>query len=190
MRCPRCQDHFEADLDTCPVCGVGLVADDDPTVDPLPVVADARLGTFHPVMAVAVLGLLNRRGVVHRAEPDDTRVRIVVDRTLRDDLRTELTLNWSELVRALPEDDANTVTAAGGSPPGWYDPPRGGHVDRTGRLVVDAAEDHDDDAARVIGPGLLALGAILAVVGWFVLDSSAITLAGAALALFGLLVPR
>lgn len=190
MRCPRCQDHFEAHVDTCPVCGVGLVADDDPTVDEPPVVADARLGTFHPVMADAVLGLLDRRGVVHVAHDDDTAVRIVVDRDLRDDLRAELTLTWSELVRGLSEEDASAVTAAGGSPPGWYDPPRGGHIDRAGRLVVDADEDADEDAARVVGPGLLAFGAILAVVGWFVLDSDAITLAGAALALFGLLVPR
>jgi hypothetical protein len=86
---------------------------------------------------------------------------------------------------AVPKDGR----ARGGRAPGWYDAPQGGHIDRTGKLVVSAVED-DEDEARVIGPILLTTGAILCVVGWYVLDSGGVLTAGLALALLGLFTPR
>ena len=190
MRCPRCNDGFEDHVTACPDCGVPLVRDGDPTTLGQPPVIDARLGVFHPVMAARILALLERRGIGHETLTGDAGVAIVVDRAYRDDLRTELTLTWADLVRRLDEDETAALGATGGSTPGWFDPPRGGHVDREGRLVVDTEEDAEQDAARVIGPSLVATGAILVVVGWVVLDAAAVTVAGIGLALLGLLMPR
>lgn len=190
MRCPRCQDGFEDHVTVCPDCGVPLVRDGDPDALGAPAVVDARLGVFHPLMAARILALLERRGISHETLTGDAGVAIVVDRAFRDDLRTELALTWADLVRRLPEEEAAEVGAAGGSTPGWLDPPRGGHVDRQGRLVVDTEEDAEHDAARVVGPGLVATGAILVVVGWFVLDTAAITVLGVGLAVLGVLLPR
>jgi len=84
------------------------------------------------------------------------------------------------------------VLASGGSAPGWYDAPRGGHVDRQGRLVVAADEEElrEEDAGRFVGPALLTVGAILLVIGWYVLDSAAVMVAGIGLATLGLFTPR
>jgi hypothetical protein len=194
MRCPSCNDEYEDHVRTCAACGVplvpdGEVADHDPVA---PAAADARLGTFHPVVAAHVLALLDRRGLAHEERTEDGRVTVLVDRAWRDDVRSELAMSWGDLVRGLPEDEVTTVLAAGGPNPGWYDAPRGGHVDRQGRLVVgvDDDEEAEEDAARVVGPAMLTLGALLVVVGWYVLDSSAVSLAGAALVVLGLFTPR
>jgi hypothetical protein len=136
--------------------------------------------------------LLDGRAIANDAITEADRVTILVARDWRDDLRAELALTWGDLVRRLPEEEAAAVLGAGGSNPGWFDPPRGGHVDRQGRLVVnvDDDEDDEDDAARVIGPTLLTIGAVLVVVGWYVLDSGAVAVAGGGLALLGLFTPR
>jgi hypothetical protein len=194
MRCPSCHDEYEPHVRACAACGVPLVPVDVevPTARPLPGGVDARLGTFHPVAAAAVAELLRRRGIPHEERTlDADRVEVLVERGWRDDVRAELALTWGELVRSLPEEQVLQVLAAGGPNPGWHDPPRGGHVDRQGRLVVgDDEVDAEEDAARVVGPALLTVGAILAVVGWYVLGSPAVTLAGAAMAVAGLFTPR
>ncbi len=189
MRCPRCQDEYEDHVVVCPDCGINLSDTDAPP--PVVVRVDARLGRFHPAVAAQLLRVLERRGIAHDTVSAPDAVAIVVDRSHRDDLRAELALTYGDLVRRLDGEVAADVLADGGSTPGWYDPPRGGYVDRAGRLVVDGEDDDSEhDAARVIGPGLVAAGAVLLVVGWYVLDSAAIAVAGAALALLGPLLPR
>jgi hypothetical protein len=195
MRCPSCHDEYEPHVRTCATCGIPLVPADavSTAAVPAPVPhANARLGTFHPAVAASIQGLLDRRGIVHDERTEDGRITVLVEQEWRDDLRAELTLTWGELVRGLPEEQVVEVLGAGGSTPGWYDPPRGGYVDRQGRLVVDVddGEDAEDDAARVVGPGLLTVGALLVVVGWYVLDSAAVTVAGLGLVLLGLFTPR
>jgi hypothetical protein len=194
MRCPRCLDDHEPGFTTCTSCGTPLLADDAADDDPawrVTSIPDARLGTFHPAAIATVLALCERRGVEHETRTTEHGVEVLVDRAWRDDLRAELALVWSELVGRLDEDDAVEVLAAGGSTPGWYDPPRGGHVDRTGRLVVaQDEEDADADANRLVGPALVTTGAVLAVVGWWVVGSSALTVLAIGLVLAGLLLPR
>jgi hypothetical protein len=191
VRCPSCNDEYEPHVRECAACGVPLVPA-DAIVTPAAPRADTRLGTFHPAIAARITMLLDGRAIANDAITEADRVTILVAREWRDDVRAELAMTWGELVRRLPEEEAAIVLAAGGPNPGWYDPPRGGHVDRHGRLVVDVddGEDAEDDAARVVGPALLTIGAVLLVVGWYVLDSSAVAVAGAGLALLGLLTPR
>jgi hypothetical protein len=190
MRCPSCQDEYEPDVTTCASCGVPLVPD-AAVVAPVPAAVDVRLGTFHPAVTGLVLGVLDRRGVPYDTRTTDRGVEVLVADEWRDDLRAELTMTWGDLVRRLDEDDALAVLGAGGSTPGWVDAPRGGYVDRHGRLVVAVEDDErDDDAGRVVGPTLLTLGAIIAVLGWWLFDSAPITLAGLALAVLGLVLPR
>jgi hypothetical protein len=193
MRCPSCRDEYEPHVRTCATCGIPLVPTDAaaPAPTPLPQ-AGARLGSFHPAVAASILALLDRRGIAHDERTEEGRVTVLVDREWRDDVRAELTITWGDLVRRLPEEEAVEVLAAGGPNPGWYDPPRGGHVDRQGRLVVDVddGEDAEDDAARVVGPALLTVGALLLVIGWYVLDSGAVSVAGLGLVLLGLFTPR
>ena len=189
MRCPSCQDEYEDGIRTCAGCQVPLVPDDAVPVPPVP--ADARLGTFHPVMAERVGELLYRRGLDYRSIARDDAVEVRVDQEWRDDLRAELSLTWGELVRRLDAEVVEQILADGGDAPGWYDPPQGGYVDREGRLVVDVDdEDQATDAARVIGPALFTVGAIMTVMGWYLADSPALTVAGIALVLFGLFNPR
>jgi hypothetical protein len=193
MRCPSCHDEYEPHVRTCATCGIPLVpADAVASTPPVPPRAEARLGVFHPAVAASITALLSGRGIVHEELSDAGRVTILVDREWRDDVRAELALTWGDLVRRLPEEEVVAVLGAGGPNPGWYDPPRGGHVDRQGRLVVgvDDEEDAEDDAARVIGPALLTIGALLLVVGWYVLESPAVAVAGGGLVLLGLFTPR
>lgn len=189
MRCPSCHDDYEDGVRDCAGCRIPLVPED---AVPVPAAsADARLGTFHPVMAERIGELLYRRGLDYRSIARDDAVEMRVDREWRDDLRAELSVTWGDLVRRLDAEVVDEVLAAGGDAPGWYDPPQGGYVDREGRLIVDVDdEDRATDAARVIGPALFTVGAIMTVMGWYVLDSAALTVSGIALVLFGLFAPR
>jgi hypothetical protein len=191
MRCPSCHDEYEDAVTTCSSCGVPLVGDDVPLDVAVAAGPAARLGTFDPVVVPAVLAVLDEHGVVHETRTTSRGVEVLVPVAWRDDLRTELTLTWSEVVRRLEEDDVLAVLALGGSAPGWQDAPRGGYVDRAGRLVVAVDDDEaEDDAARVVGPALLTVGAVLVVLGWYVLDAAGVVAAGIALAIAGLVVPR
>lgn len=193
-RCPECHDDHEDEALVCGSCGVvlhevdaaGLVV--GTPAHPL-AAADARLGTFHPAVAARVAELLYRRAIAHTVIERDDAAEVRIDVHWRDDLRTELTLSWNEVVGHLDPEVAAQVRATGGRAPGWYDAPQGGYIDRTGKLVVSAVED-DADEARIIGPILLTTGAILSVVGWYVLDSGGVLTAGFALALLGLFTPR
>jgi hypothetical protein len=191
MRCPSCHDEYEDAVTTCGSCGVPLVGDDvelGPSVAAGPA---ARGGDFDAVVVPAVLAVLDEHGVEHETRTGPRGVEVLVPVAWRDDLRTELTLTWSEVVRRLGEDDVLTVLALGGSAPGWQDAPRGGYVDRAGRLVVAVDDDEaEDDAARVVGPALLTIGAVLVVLGWYVLDAAGVVAAGVVLTIAGLVVPR
>jgi hypothetical protein len=191
MRCPSCHDEYEDTVTTCRSCGVPLVPDDAVDAAPPPPSVDTRLGTFHPAAVTLVLALLDTRGVPHETRTTGQGIEVLVPYEWRDDLRAELTLTWGELVRRLDEDATLAVLGAGGSTPGWYDAPHGGYVDRAGRLVVAVDDDEvEDDAARVVGPALLTVGAILVVLGWWMFDSAAVAVAGVALAILGLVTPR
>lgn len=190
MRCPTCNDEYDEGVLACADCGSELVPDGTPITPPAPV-PDARLGIFHPAVADSVVRLLLRRDVVHRAMPHDDEVEVYVDRRWRDDLRAELTLTWREILRLVDEDRQAEVHAQGGSAPGWYDAPRGGYIDRAGKLVV--ADDDDDqatDASRMLGPAFLTVGAILVVGGWYLVSSTALIVAGVGLVILGLFTPR
>lgn len=191
MRCPRCHDEYEDAVTTCSSCGVLLVGDDVPLDAAVAAGPAARLGTFDAVVVPAVVAVLDEHGIVHETRTTSGGVEVLVPVAWRDDLRAELTLNWSEVVRRLDEDDVLAVLALGGSAPGWQDAPRGGYVDRSGRLVVAVDDDEaEDDAARVVGPALLTIGAVLVVLGWYVLDSAGVIAAGIVLGIAGLVVPR
>jgi hypothetical protein len=172
---------------TCTSCGEALL----PPGTPVPPRADALLGRFHPAIAERVRATLEHRGIVHRVVPRDDDVEVFVDRDRRDDLRAELAVTWTQLVHRLPEDEVLSVLALGGASPGWYDAPRGGWVDRAGRLVVEA-EDHEGQAetARLAGPALATIGGLLLLLGWYTGAGGGVVLGGAALLLFGLLLPR
>ncbi len=193
-RCPECHDDHEDTALVCGSCGVRLHEVDAAGVmigsASGPVAsADARLGTFHPAVAERIAELLYRRAITHSVVERDDAAEVRIDVDWRDDLRTELTLSWNDIVGRLDPEVAQQVKATGGRAPGWYDAPQGGYIDRTGKMVVSAVED-DDDEARIIGPILLTTGGILGVVGWFVLDSGGLVTAGIALALLGLFTPR
>jgi hypothetical protein len=191
MRCPSCHDEYEDTVTTCGSCGVPLVGDDVPSDVAVASGPAARLGTFDAVVVPAVLAVLDEHGIAHETRTASRGVEVLVPVAWRDDLRTELTLTWSEVVRRLDEDDVLTVLALGGSAPGWQDAPRGGYVDRSGRLVVAVDDDEaEDDAARVVGPALLTIGAVLVVLGWYVLDAAGVVAAGVVLGIAGLVVPR
>lgn len=198
MRCPSCGDDYEPGYARCADCGVPLIdpeapeaADADAVLVPVGGPTDARLGRFHPAVAERIAGLLERRGIGFTVLPTDDESEIRVDIAWRDDVRAELTMSWNDIVRGLDEPTAAEVLALGGSAPGWFDPPRGGYVDRTGKMIVEAAEDDDDaDAARVIGPALLTSGALAIVVGWMVVSMPILVVAGIGLVIVGLLMPR
>jgi hypothetical protein len=153
--------------------------------------ADALLGRFHPLMADRLEGMLVHRKVTHRRVDRDDDVELYVDPASRDDLRAELSLTWAQLVHRLPEDEIVEVLALGGAAPGWHDAPRGGWVDRAGKLVVDAEDQEvEADTARLAGPAMVTIGTVLLLLGWYVGADAVIVLAGVALLIFGLLLPR
>jgi hypothetical protein len=187
MRCPRCLDEYEPDVATCVACGETLVG---PDAVPAPR-TDALLGRFHPAVADRLEGVLTHRGIAHRRVDRDDDAELFVDRPWRDDLRAELALTWSQVVHRLPEESALAVLALGGATPGWYDAPRGGWVDRAGKLVVEAEDqEHEADTARLAGPAMVTIGTVLLLLGWYVSAGAGVLLAGISLLVFGLLLPR
>jgi hypothetical protein len=187
MRCPRCLDEYEPHVRTCAACGLELVSADHPLPHP-PAAVDAHLGVFDEEVAEAVMGLLADRDVAAETVTRDSGIAVLTERAWRDDLRAELTMTWPELLRRLPEEQAVAVRARGGQHPGWLDPPRGGWVDRQGRMVVEVADEADE--ARVVGPAMAVGGGVLLVLAWYAGLGPGLVVAGIALALVGLLLPR
>lgn len=202
MRCPRCLDEYEPHVRRCATCDLDLVPAEElsadgtlerepPAARPDPSAATAQhLGRFHPTMATQVLALLEDRGIEAAVQHHDDHTEVAVPGAWRDDVRAELVLRWDELLAELEADDAPAVLAAGGHAPGWFDAPLGGHIDREGRLVVDAPTEDEVDAGRTVGPALIAGGAILAVSGWLVVELPALVLVGLGLLVVGLFLPR
>lgn len=202
MRCPRCLDDYEPHVRRCATCHLDLVPAeqlsdggaperDRPAGRPDPTAPAAQhLGRFHPTMASQVLDLLAERGIDAEVHPHDDHIEVAVASTWRDDVRAELVLRWDELLAGLEPDDAPEVLAAGGHTPGWFDAPLGGHIDRDGRLVVDAPTEDDVDGSRTLGPAMIAGGVILAVSGWQVVELPALVLIGIGLVVLGLFLPR
>jgi hypothetical protein len=201
MRCPSCFDEYEPHVRRCATCGNELVPDEalrredgslrdaaEPELQHLDR-AMRHLGRFHPALAPHVLGLLEDKGIEAAHQAGDDTVTITVPGNWRDDVRAELVLRWDELLAKLDVDEAPDVLAGGGHTPGWPDAPLGGAIDRDGRLVVDAP-DGEADGGRTLGPAMLVGGAILALSGWQVVDSPALLVAGLAVMLLGLFLPR
>jgi hypothetical protein len=136
-----------------------------------------------------VVQLLAHRHIAHVRGDRDDDVEVLIDRAWRDDLRAELALTWGQIVHALPAEQTVTVLGLGGASPGWYDAPQGGWVDRAGRLVVDDDERKDGEV-RLAGPALTVVGAVLLLMGWYVGADAVVVVAGVALTVFGLLLPR
>ena len=191
MRCPSCNDEFEPHVTWCASCHVELVPEGAPAPPRPPGVPDARLGRFHPAVGQALLELLDDRGIPFETVTGSDALEIVVPREERDELRAELALHWGDRLEALDEQEASDVRwAAGGHYPGWFDPPEGGFIDRQGRLVVDAAEDAEADAARRVGPTLAIGGASLLLLAWYLGLGMGTVFAGVGLLIIGVLLPR
>lgn len=173
----------------CASCGVALLRDDEPLPPPP---AEALLGRFHPIVADRLEQLLRHRGITHLRVDRDHDAELRVDPASRDDLRAELSLTWGQIVHALPEERAMEVLASGGAAPGWFDAPVGGWVDRSGRLVVDRADDDPTavEEPRMTGPALASLGAILLLLGWYVGAADIVLVVGGAMTIVGVLLPR
>lgn len=179
--CPACRAPLAADDRVCASCGTPLSGDDAHG-------GDLRLGTFDPRVVDVVIGLLDRRGVPYLVVERDDDVELRVHPMWRDDLRTELMLSWDELLGTIDAEEVPNLRMGQGLTPGWLDAPRGGYIDRAGRVVVSDADDEEE--GRVIGPALLAAGAALGVFGWYAMDSGPLLSAGFALVVLGLFVPR
>jgi hypothetical protein len=188
MRCPSCGDEYEPGVLTCADCRVPLSSDGAPA--PSPEDPDTRLGRFDAALESPMRRLLDGRGVVHQVRVHDDGIEVLVDARIRDELRAELVADWERLLGAVEDQDRARVRALADELAGWLDAPRGGHIDRHGRLVVDTADDDDADASRVVGPALLVGGAAVAFVGWSVLELEAVVVAGIAMILAGLFIPR
>ncbi len=197
MHCPRCGDEYRDDIGVCAECGEPLVRPDAPVQ--VPPRAGALLGTFHPDVATEVTDLLAERGIVHDTVPVDGAVEVLVDGDWRDETRAELTVRWDEVLSQLPRPQRREVLTGGGPArgsdgplAGWYDAPSGAWIDRHGRLQVPSGEqaEREADARRVVGPGMVTLGAVLALFGWYTGGSDLLLVAGVALTLAGPLVPR
>lgn len=208
MRCVRCGEPHPAESLRCRACGAPVDPDpsvgrdghvvggpgpqDDTDAEVVAIELQALLGRFHPVIAARLQRLLTDRGIDHlrHERPHDVELRVAS--ATRDALRAELSVNWSQIVGALPEDQAVEVLASGGAAPGWFDAPAGGWVDRAGRLVVDPSE-HDPTAAgppRTVGPLVAGIGALVLLLGWFNGAGDGVLLVGAAAIGLGILLPR
>lgn len=153
---------------------------------------DALLGRFHPLVAERLERLLAQRGIAHARTPREHDVELRVAPSTRDDLRAELSITWSQIVGALPEDRALEVLASGGAAPGWFDAPAGGWVDRAGRLVVEPSADDPTALGppRTLGPLIGGIGALMLLLGWFTGAGDGVLLAGAVALVVGMLLPR
>ncbi|MFP4311317.1 MAG: hypothetical protein ACLFS9_04960 [Nitriliruptoraceae bacterium] len=201
MRCPSCFDEYEPHVRRCATCGNELVPDEElrredgtlpEPVEPEHVQLDQtmrHLGRFHPAVAPHVLALLESKGIATVQRLGDDEVAISVPGSWRDDNRAELLLRWDELLAALDADQAPDVLGTGGHTPGWRDAPLGGAIDRDGRLIVDAPDD-EEDRGRTLGPATVIGGAILALSGWQIIDAPGLIVAGIAVMIVGLLLPR
>ncbi len=192
MRCPSCGDEFEDHVTRCPDCLVDLQRSSE--VEVRPPTADALLGRFHPHMATRIVQLLQHRRVLHDPIDLGDVVEILVSREFRDDLRSELVVNWSEFIHRLPTDEKFEVLEGGGDLPGWMDAPSGVWIDREGRLqVADSAEaELEADARRTIGPGLAVAGLIALLLGWYIQGGidDLLIVGGIAAVIVGVLLPR
>lgn len=186
MRCPSCQDEFEPHMTWCGSCNVELLPEG---AEPPPPVPDAHLGRFHADVAEELGRMLDERGVPYETVTRDGDVELVVPRAERDGLRTEVSMNWPEVIAALDEERAGELQWAGGQYPGWVDPPLGGWVDRNGHLVVDLEEEQSEHA-RTIGPMLAVIGAGLLLLTWWADLGVGGGFTGVGLVIFGLLLPR
>lgn len=185
MHCPRCHDEFEPHVTWCGSCGVDLVPEG---AEPPPPPPDAPLGLFHPAVARELERLLAERGVPCETVTREGDVELVVPRDERDDLRTEVTMTWDDVLDGLEEEQVDDVQRRGGDYPGWIDSPVGGWVDREGRLIVDG--DDTGSQPRTIGPTLAVAGAVLLLLAWWAGLGSALVVLGVAMVLLGLLLPR
>ena len=203
MRCPSCLDEYEPDVVRCAACDVDLVTDEEfdadadagtqPRPRPARPATDSGprpLGRFHPDMVGLVLEVLQDKGVEHDVRTRDDDVEVAVEAAWRDELRAELLMRWDDLLAELDADLAPDVLASGAHAAGWFDAPQGSYIDRDGKLVVDAPPEDDADDRRTLGPALVAGGTILAIAGWQVMDVGAVIIAGVALAVVGLFIPR
>ena len=208
MRCPSCNDEYEPQFTRCADCHVPLVSD-DADADQAGEAADdsmrarsraaaarvpdapreVRLGLFDPFVAGLVGARLERDGVSHSLVTHDDTAEILVDRGDRDELRAQLAVDWEEIVADLDEQQLDELGSEG-SAPGWLDAPRGGHIDRDGRLVVDADDGEEWESSRVLGPGLLVGGVAVGLLGWWLLDSGALITLGVIMVAIGLFSPR
>ena len=150
---------------------------------------EVRLGLFDPFVAGLVRARLERDEVSHSLVAHDDAAEILVDRGDRDALRAELAVDWEEIVDDLDEDRLDAL-GTDGPAPGWFDAPRGGHIDRDGRLVVDADDGEEWESSRVLGPGLLVSGAAVGLLGWWLLESGALVTLGVVMVAIGVFSPR
>lgn len=188
--CPVCRDEFEDHVERCPTDDEVLVPVDQLPPAPVP---QAQLGLFHPATVLLVQRFLAVKQVpVRTIEVDDQRVELWVPGDARDDVRAELTLNWSGFLQALEPDAQAEVAQLDDHHPGWYDAPQGAWIDHDGRLRVDPSPDEEAaaDASRTIGPALVVAGVIVLLLAWFTGFSAGAVLLGGGAIVFGLLLPR
>ncbi len=125
---------------------------------------------------------------------DSETVEVLVTSQFRSAMRSELVVNWGEILSRLAPDVRMEIGRAGSQLPGWHDAPTGAWVDRDGVMRVDdsAAADDEEDARRTLGPALAAGGLVLVLMGWYTGGSSQglLIATGLAAVLFGMLLPR
>ena len=170
----------------CGNCNVELLPEGVEAPPPTP---DAHLGRFHVAVAAELGAMLDEREIPYETLTRDGDVEIVVPRADRDGLRTEVSMNWPEIVAALGEEQAAELRWSGEQYPGWLDPPLGGWVDRNGHLVVDL-EEEPSEGVRTLGPMLAVIGAGVLLLTWWAELGVGGGFAGVGLLLLGLLLPR
>ncbi len=184
--CPRCHDTYVDGVVTCVECGLTLLPDDAP----LPARVDRLLGTFDPLVADRLGGLLVHRGIPHRLVDHEGRTEVIVDREWADELRAELATSWGDVLGGLSPEERMDLPST--RLRGWYDAPEGAWIDRHGRIQVDPAEDPEraGEAVRRWGPALAMVGGVLGLFGWYSGRSVGLALLGLAAVVVGLLLPR
>ena len=217
MRCPSCGDEYERALETCTTCGVALVDEDAPhavdTVDAAGAVKDAApsrssadhtgarsagatavVGRFDPALATAVAEAVRDLGVEPTIEHEDGVCIVAVPSDARDGLRAHLAARYRTVLDRLDDEGFVALEEYRGPLPGWLDAPDGAWVDRAGRLHV-AVPDEEEIAAddrRTLGPALVGLGLVLALLGWYAGGDlrAAGLVACVPLVVVGLMLPR